>query len=540
MTTIPLRSIGKIGVITDVNPFDLPPEALSDARNVRFSEGRITNAHVWREVIASPDGGTPVFVFAGERTNAFDILGYVTRDGKVFHVSNGTPNEVTESSYTPADSDVVRTFCTLQGVYYSNQEDRVPWYFSSGSSDYAELPNWDSNYRCKVLRGFKDYLIALNVTKSGTVGPNLVKWSNIAQYDSVPDSWDPSDTTKSAGENTLAEIQTEILDGQQLRNSFVIYSTNQAWTMEYTQGPDVFQFYKLFGDRGIINTNCVVEIDGAHMVFDTTDIYIHDGVSPPKSICDRRVRRRIFRNLDLTKANVCFVYHDKAANEVWFGYNSSKEDLKWLGADCAYCNTAAVYNYMDDTWTFHDLPNVAGMVSGSWQLAPTYDDLTGLTYDTIGSTYADLVANTTKSSFAMSVEGTGISDTRLLNVDNGIGISLAFSSVDELEVLPFAERIGMDLDELVPELRAYKNYRAIYPQITVDSETAPMSFKFGGQDNPQQELEWEDLQSFDAVSDYKIDTRARGRYLAWYAEGENRNGYSLSGFDLDMISVSRR
>jgi hypothetical protein len=74
----------------------------------------------------------------------------------------------------------------------------------------------------------------------------------------------------------------------------------------------------------------------------------------------------------------------------------------------------------------------------------------------------------------------------------------------------------------------------------VQDTTAPLSFKFGGVDNPQQDIEWDTLQSFEPTTDYKIDTRSRGRYLSWYFEGDNNNSYSLSGFDLDIVSVSRR
>lgn len=539
MTVIPIRSLGKIGVITDVSPTDLPPEAVTSARNVRFSNGRITNAHVWREAIASPSGGTPVFTFTAERTNQPDYLGYVTSNGKVYHILNGTAEEVSISGHVPATSTAVRTFTTLQGVYYSNQEDRVPWYFNSSSTDYATLTNWDTNHRCKILRGFKDYLIALNVTKSAAVYPNMVKWSNIALYDSVPDSWDPSDTTKSAGENTLAEIQTDILDGMPLRNSFIIYATDQAWNMEYTAGPEVFQFYKLFGDRGIVSANCVVEVDGMHFVLDDDDIYMHDGVSPPKSLCDKRVKSHIFRNMDLTKAEKFFVYHEKAASEVWFCFNSKNSDLKWPGASCTYCNYAAVYNYSEDTWTFHDLPNVSGMCSVGWQITPTYAS-TSLTYDTTGSSYADLIPNNTNNTFAASIAEGTIATTRITQVDSGLGTALPFNAASELEVTPYTERTGLDLDELVPELKAYKNYRAIYPQVTAEDASAPFSFKFGGVDMPSQAIEWDDLQTFEPTTEYKLDTRSRGRYLAWYFEGTNANTYSLSGFDLDFVATSRR
>lgn len=540
MTVIPIRSLGKIGVITDVNAFDLPPEALSSARNVRFSKGNITNSHVWREAIASPSGGTPVFTFNAERTNQPDYLGYVTSDGKVYHVLNGTADEVSISGYVPSTSTAVRTFTTLQGVYYSNQEDRVPWFYKSTSTDYAVLTNWDTNHRCKVLRGYKDFLVALNVTKSAVIYPNMVKWSNIALYDNVPDSWDPADLTKSAGENTIAEIQTDIMDGMTLRNSFIIYATDQAWTMEYTAGPDVFQFYKLFGDRGVVSTNCVTEVDGLHFVLDDDDIYMHDGVSPPKSIVDKRVKTHIFRNMDLTKAEKFFVYHERSASEVWFCFNSKLSDLKWLGADCTYCNYAAVYNYSEDTWTFHDLPNVSSMSSVGWQITPTYATSTTLTYDGTGSSYADLLPNNTNNTFAASLAEGTIATTRITQVDSGLGTTLPFSPASELAVIPYTQRVGLDLDELVPELRTYKNYRAVYPQVTVEDTSAPFSFKFGGVDMPSQDLEWDTLQTFEPTTEYKLDTRSRGRYLAWYFEGANNNSYSLSGFDLDFVAVSRR
>lgn len=540
MPMIPIRSLGKIGVITDINPTDLPPEALSSARNVRFSNGRISNAHVWREAIGSPTGGTPVLLFQGKRTNLGDILGYITLDGKVYHVINGVADEVTRPAHTPTNSTATRTFTTLQGVYYANQEDRVPWFYNSTATDYATLTNWDANHRCKVLRGYKDFLVALNITKSATTYNNMVKWSNIALYDAVPDSWDPADTTKSAGENTLAEIQTDILDGLPLRNTFVIYATDQAWSMEYTGGPEVFQFYKLFGDHGIVNTNCVVEVDGMHFVFDEQDLYMHDGVSPPKSLCDKRVRNHVFRNLDLTKASKFFVHHEANASEVWFCFNSKNDGLKWPGADCTYCNYAAVYNYVEDTWTFHDLPNVSSIAALSWQVDPTYATSTALSYDTTATTYVDAIANNTYNSFASSIAGGTVTTTRITQVDSGIGTTLPFNAVSELAVVPYTERIGLDLDEVIPELRAYKNYRSIYPQVTCEDTTAPFSFKFGGVDNPQQDVEWDTLQTFEPTSDYKIDTRSRGRYLCWYFQGANNNTYTLSGFDLDVVSVSRR
>jgi hypothetical protein len=43
--------------------------------------------------------------------------------------------------------------------------------------------------------------------------PTRVRFSNLVTANSVPDSWDETDTTRSAGFNDLVQIKTEILDG---------------------------------------------------------------------------------------------------------------------------------------------------------------------------------------------------------------------------------------------------------------------------------------------------------------------------------------
>jgi hypothetical protein len=45
-----LRELDKYGVITDVDPFDLPLGAWSMGINVRFEDGRVNSAPVWRDV----------------------------------------------------------------------------------------------------------------------------------------------------------------------------------------------------------------------------------------------------------------------------------------------------------------------------------------------------------------------------------------------------------------------------------------------------------------------------------------------------------
>ena len=149
----------------------------------------------------------------------------------------------------------------------------------------------------RVLRSFGDFLIALNTTEGGSTFPSRVRFSNIALANNAPDSWDASDTTKSAGFNDLSQMGTPIVDGATLGSNFIVYSSDQVWQMEFVGGTFIFNFRKLFQDRGIINQNCVVEVSGKHYVFDADDIYIHDGLSD-QSLVDGRIKDYIYSGID--------------------------------------------------------------------------------------------------------------------------------------------------------------------------------------------------------------------------------------------------
>ena len=42
MTNLPIRGLGSVGVITDIDPYSLPINAYTRAKNVRFNEAKVT------------------------------------------------------------------------------------------------------------------------------------------------------------------------------------------------------------------------------------------------------------------------------------------------------------------------------------------------------------------------------------------------------------------------------------------------------------------------------------------------------------------
>lgn len=537
MPMLPIRNLGELGVIRDAAPYDLPPNALSKARNVRFRYGRIERSPLFTLLFATT-AATPIFCSTITDENNADQLLVADLDGSVFHTVTGTQTDVTPAAWSSNNTSSPYTSCTMQGVHYLNREDHVPWFFDKNISEYADLTNWDANHRCVVLRKFKDFLIALNVTKSGTRYPTMIKWSDIAQYGAVPASWDPADPTKSAGENMPGDMRSPILDGMSIRNSFAVYTADQIWLMDFTGGQEVFVIEKVTDNKGIINTNCVEEIDGVHFVFGLTDIYVFDGVSTPRSIIDTRNRKHLFRYINRDKLKVCFTKHLPNAQEVWFCYHEISGEENYENSD--YCNAAAVYNYNADTWTFVDIPNVGMITDVALDASITYDGIGSVTYDSVSSSYSDLETGEKKSTYCVSAEqsGIGITDSRVLLVEDADGGGFGYEVVTECNSDPIAERIGLDLDETGEEVRAYKMIKAIYPQAQVDDDD--MMFEFGSADYPNADVVWESPSTFDPRSNYKVDTKQAGRYLSWRVSYAGSTNFKLHGFDLDVVATGRR
>lgn len=537
MPNLPIRKLGQFGVITEVNPYDLPINAVSKANNVRFVDGKIVRSNVFRAVL-NTTASTPVFTAAIKSATDFDKIIIADRNGFVYTVQNGIETDVSETTWTASNDDSSYTYTYLQGVAYINRPDRVPWHLHTTSTDFAKLTGWSTQWRCASLRAFKDYLVALNVTKNTTAYPTMVKWSDIAQYGNVPGSWDETDPTISAGENTIGDMKSPIIDGATLRDLFVIYSSDQIWLMEETGNSDVFRFRRAFDGLGIMNQNCVVEVEGKHFVFGKNDIYVHDG-SSFESIVDGTNKKYIFDNLNYNKFDACFVSHNEIQNEIVFAYISGDLDAGFTST--TYANRGAIYNYSSKTWTFVDLPNVGAMTIADFSVAKTYSTVTG-TWDGFGGTWYNQEAAGRLVMFAVSPasSGDGLTASRLYGYETNSGGILPYSVSTEANKKSLIERVGIDLDETGEEIRAYKVMTSIYPQMNVQNTDQSVNFKFTGVNFPDTTATFGSSVSFNPNTGYKVDTREGGRYIAWQMTSDDFYDFELSGFDATVVSTGRR
>lgn len=538
MPIVPIRDLSKFGVITDVDPFNLPPQAFSMAVNARFTNGSIQRGPVWRNVLAL-NASTPRFMVTHLPSTGNDapIIGYL--NGRVYKVASGAETNISIASYSNTNSDTPFTSTVLADVLYVNREDRVPWSYASGDSIMHALSNWDSGWRAKLLRSCGGALVALNVTKSSTAYPTMVKTSEFALSGNVPSTWDETDPTNNATENVLSEMKGAIKDASSLGETLCIYGTNETWFMTPDNSNDVFDYRRAPFKGGAISANCSVEVDGRQYVFGLNDIWRHDGVTK-ESISDGRVRKFVFRNLNVSKAQRCFVKHNEFLNQISFYYVSNDPYAGFNPLTAEGCNRAAVFDLTNETWTFDDTPYVFGADMASASSSALTYATTVLTYDTASTTYADEDDQSKK--VLLVVGGAYASETQQLyafdleGADALVPIPANTTATQGITLI----RDGIDMDELDAELRGYKLVMSVYPQGRLADGAEPLTFEFGVSDGFNLPVTYGSSQTYDGGDLYKLDFNQAGRYLAMRITHDDYHYFSLTGFDLDLMIIADR
>lgn len=540
MPTFPVRRLGASGVNTDTNPADLEDVGtFTAAVNARFKNGKVSRAPVYRTVAQLPhEPGHALSI--PPNSAGYDEIVTVAHDFSTIYRLNGSSFEdLTPIGHTGASGTQVITSCSLGGLSYLNRESHAPLVKGPFDDTYATLPNWPSSGRCRVMRAYKDQLVALGVTKAGVYYPTMVKWSDFASFNAPPASWDETLTTNSAGENIVNEMQHEIVDGLTLRDSFILYCTGSVWTMDYIGGDFLYGFRKLFDESGVINPNCIVQVGGLHYVFDRNDIYVHDGVAP-RSIADARTKDFIFDALDYSRAYLCFVTHDAKLTEIRFTYPADDRLVGFRDPETG-CNRQAVFNYSNDTWTFYDVPNITGHCKSALISGDDWDTDPDTTFESAGGQWLSTEGDLDRHVLAVgrSDARMGLSAPRIYGVDAVTGGRLPLPAEPEALRPVFLERVGIDLDSAGKNLTQYVHLQTLWPQLRADVASDGY-WQFGASDLMGLEPQWSDPLPFDPTVDTKIDINEAGKYMAFRYIHGGAGDFSLTGFDVGLVIRGRR
>jgi hypothetical protein len=389
------------------------------------------------------------------------------------------------------------------------------WLNPSPATKLTALTAWDANERCAVISPFKNFLVALDITKSGVNYPTLVKWSHPADPGLAPVSWDETDPTKDAGEYPLSETPGAVVDQLSMRDTNVIYKKDSVWGMQYIGGTYVFRFYKIFDQFGIPSKGFVCQVDKArHLVCTGVDLFLHDG-QQYQSVADAKVRQYL-RRIPEDSYAYCFMVANQLLSEAWFcwRYDQSLES----------CDRALVWNWQDNSFVERILsPSFHHIATG-----PVGSEALGIgTWASDTETWAnDTTVWNDASAFPETTKLFGSGTSLLYLMDSGIGDST--ESVLERTYLGPPLKVGQP-----PDISSYKFCRRIWPRFTADTAVA-VEITLGVSDEIGGAITWKTPKMFNIGVDSKVDCTLAGRCFSIRIRSTVSGIWRLHGIDWDV------
>lgn len=495
MADIEINDISSIGAIRDVEPYILPPEAWEIADNMRFTDNGAERVLGRTQVFGTPNVA-PSFLFPV--TNASQIFWIYCSLDEV-HVYDGSSHiDITNLSFTGASNSREWNGTLLGGVPIINNGVDEPQFWDLNTGNVvADLTNWTTNDSARVLRAFGPYLMAFDVTRGGNRFPHLVKWSHPADPGTVPSSWDHTDPTKDAGEFDLPDTQAGIiLDALPLSGQMFVYKESSTWRIVLIGGRFVFDAKSKWDTAGILAPRCVTLTgDGKrHVVATQDDIIVHNGQNAV-SILNKRFKKYLFNQIDISNYLNCFMFTNPFRDEVWFCYPESGQ---------VNPNKALIWNYSEGERGALSEVDVDFRHAATGNIETASDD----TWASISGTWASSVGPWSVSN-RRKVVLADTDDTKMFELDRGTtNDGVAFTGTLQRTGISVAGRTRSG--KWIVDFKSRKQVNRLWLKAT----GGPINVRIGFQDRPNDAVRWNEAVSFDPSTSEYIDTVGSGSSIS--------------------------
>lgn len=521
MPLIKISNVGQLGFIPDINPYDVAPNAWGVADRVAFNYG-VAKSYLGFTMTSAVGSVsvTPNFIVTNKDIRGTDYLVYAGQT-KIYGFFNSGHNNLTR---TAAGLDVDYSASSfnawqhafINGILILNNGTDQPqqWATATATPRMANLTGWTSVWKANSIRTFSNFLVAVNVTKSGVVFPQMVKWSTSASLGAVPISWDELSLTNDSGEVELADTPDVCIDSLSLKDIHIIYKEKSTWGMRFVGFPDIFQFYKIFDQVGIMSKNCVGELNGYHYVLTENDIIRHDGNSY-SSIVDQRIKEYIFSQLDFDNKRNCFLHIQSLDKLVIVGVPFSS----------TFVNRLFIYDTRFDTWAQYSISPIYSISDpGNIQTGAVWDTDAG-TWDTDSSVWNE---GSGLSKFLLA--GSTLSNI-LFNVFSGQNANEADFVVEiNREGFSFLDNGFAQQDQILKRI----NY--IKPEISAGAGTQ-ITISIGTKINYDDLFDWQTSRLFTVGQTKQLWFFATGRYFGVRFQSQNQQEWELKSYTLDVEAV---
>ena len=552
-----INNLGSQGVNQDVTKVQLGPEVFTDGNNYRLISGTVEtfNGEV---VLGRPDTDIDAanLIYVNSFGNSYYILlglhNILVTDGNNYY----DISSLAVSAYPGLSSgdEFLWTYAKLGNIPVINNPQHFPEYWSPQSTaqrfqalNFKPAQTWSAaNKSCSVIRAHKGFLFALGLSEGGVDMPYSYRWSHPADNNGLPFTWDETDLSAIAGIASLPGSFGDIVDGLSLRDAFCIYSTKGINILTYVGGEFIWNVRELTSSYGLLSSDCVVEVNGAHYFISDGDVLRNDGNSIT-SILHNRLRKRISKSISYAYSSRSFAVSNVADKEIWFCLVEEGYTMP---------NIAIIYNWADDNISFRELlpvvskliyaPILQGLVNNisapwssysttPWGTEPSTWSSTSeagvltlpIVWDNMMLSWEDYTKTwdySNVSPFSMSLIGTAPATSDIIAVEY-------YNPGTDFNT--YITKEGF----VIGDQRQVKMITRIYPHM---EGTEDVEIHIGSQEFIGAPVKWESPVVFNPKTDRKIDVRSTGKIHAWKINSLGAGAFKLSGMDIEYTTAGLR
>lgn len=401
MSKTPVSGLGKVGIIYDSDPSDLPLNAMTDALNVRFAgreiEQGLGNApepyyttaldgsfidntiYLIQPVLADAysSGARVLYYLADHYDSTLDLSmkaifqqNMDIPDFKMLNRFDGVPAGHMWDAYKGQ----------INGCPFFGSSDYNPVGKEFEWTEFGLLPGWGEQtggdqivvtrrWSCRNMVSYGNRLVMLNTREENSSGidvhyPTRIRWSGFTQQNAFPINWDDTALNRIPEEAAAAVIDGyagwaelssdyQLVDACDNGGTLFIYTERETFSCTPTGNANSpFNIKQVYSDLGILDIGCVVNAKGYNYVFTGSDFVRHDSVrweSLAEGVC-RDWLNDIVTNP--TPGAIRLINYPELS-EIWI--TTRGDDQLDYDNSKTQCLT---YNYVMNTWSRKTLPYI--------------------------------------------------------------------------------------------------------------------------------------------------------------------------------------